>query len=262
MHCNHFLLRPLPMYRADTFRSKTVARSARYIDNGFFLLAMIRVNNIITGEFNIDTTPKRGNFKDLSGMRFGSLLVLGLSEITKKSSYWFCKCDCGNIVRVRSSGFKQNKLKSCSCSYAVDWNDDGIRAAHSAWNAMLQRCTNVKNKHYHDYGGRGITVCDRWLKFKNFIEDMGPRPERGLTFDRIDNNKGYCKENCRWATWTVQANNKRNNHYLTHDGISLTVSQWSKRLGIERQVIQCRITLGWTTERALTYPVVRRKKKK
>ena len=125
---------------------------------------------------------------------------------------------------------------------------------YRAWNDLKQRCLNPKNKSYHNYGGRGITVCDRWQGengYNNFIQDMGPRPE-GTSIDRINNDLGYFPANCRWATQEEQALNKRTNHRLTYNGESLTIKEWSDKLGIPITTIAKRITSGFPIEDVLS----------
>ena len=121
---------------------------------------------------------------------------------------------------------------------------------YGIWGAMLRRCRNPRCKAYPDYGGRGIAVCDRWLRFENFFEDMGERPD-GSSLDRIDNDEGYSPENCRWRSLTEQGNNKRNNVLIEHGGEFLTPAEWSRRTGIKDATIRQRIRLGWTVSRAL-----------
>jgi hypothetical protein len=116
---------------------------------------------------------------------------------------------------------------------------------------MIHRCRNPNSPIYHHYGGRGITVDPKWDTFMGFLEDMGKAPDE-LTLDRIDNDKGYSKENCRWVTMAVQANNKRNNRYLTSNGETLSLSQWARKLGVCTETIRKRLNRGWTVESAVT----------
>lgn len=124
---------------------------------------------------------------------------------------------------------------------------------YKAWQSMLQRCENTLNEHYKDYGGRGITVCERWQKFENFYADMGPRSP-GLSLDRKDNNKNYEPNNCRWITIKEQQSNRRNNRWMEFRGIKLTISGWAEFLGVTRRLLQNRIDLGWNVERIITTP--------
>ncbi len=122
---------------------------------------------------------------------------------------------------------------------------------YTSWQQMKVRCGNTNSKDYHNYGGRGITVCDRWLtSFKNFLEDMGDRPD-DKTLDRIDNSKGYYKENCRWATIKEQANNNRANRRIELDGEVKTMSEWSDVSGIAAGTIARRLKIGWSAKRAV-----------
>ena len=110
---------------------------------------------------------------------------------------------------------------------------------------------------FHLYGGRGISVCDRWLdSFENFIQDMGIKP-KGMSLDRIDTNGNYCPENCRWATDEQQNNNTRKNKFITHEGKTLSYTQWSKHLGGNPNLVYLRIRDGWDDMAAVTTPVNR-----
>jgi hypothetical protein len=127
---------------------------------------------------------------------------------------------------------------------------------------MMQRCTNPNNTQYKDYGERGITVCDRWKVFKNFLADMGVRPE-GMTLDRKDNNKGYTPKNCKWSTRSEQQRNRRDNNVWAYKGERKTVTEWAEQLGMKRHSLYMRVAAyGWTTKQALTTPPMMRGRRK
>lgn len=124
---------------------------------------------------------------------------------------------------------------------------------YEAWNAMKKRCNNKLHKFYPQYGGRGISYDQRWESFEEFFKDMGIA-DRGMTLDRIDNNSGYSKENCRWVSMKVQCNNRRSNVIVEYLGKSQTVAQWADEVGLERKTLEYRIRVGWSPEKALTTP--------
>jgi hypothetical protein len=201
---------------------------------------------------------------DLTGKRFGRLSILSRAENTKTMKVrWKCLCDCGKEIDVQSCNLKSGNTKSCGC-----WNSEALSTRttvhrlcdtpeYKSWGGMIYRCTTTTCKYYHNYGGRGITVCDRWLVFQNFYADMGPKPSRHHSIDRIDNSGNYCPANCKWSTRTEQSNNRRSNRRLTFNGETLTVAQWSRKLGISCDVLESRSRGGWPDEKALTTPVRR-----
>lgn len=148
----------------------------------------------------------------LEGKRFGELLVLKFHSSINWSSYWVCKCSCDRIKLIRGSHLIHGKIKSCGYHQAR-------RATHGytgekvyqVWKNMKKRCLNKNYPKYKDYGGRGIKVCDRWIKFENFLNDMGESPD-GLTLERVDNNGNYEPGNCKWASYSEQNNNKRTSY--------------------------------------------------
>jgi len=127
---------------------------------------------------------------------------------------------------------------------------------YKAWINMKDRCFNPNHKRYLDWGGRGITVCDRWKNsFKNFLADMGMKPSPKHSIDRIDNDGDYCPENCRWATRVEQENNKSTNRLITIACVTLTMAQWTKEMGFAKSVIQDRLNLGWSEYKSVMTPV-------
>lgn len=155
---------------------------------------------------------------DRVGMVYGKLVVEKFAYREGKHAYWKCLCSCGRYTVVNGSNLQQGKTKSCGCNIGPACSAANLRhgharrgkrtSTHAVWWAMLQRCTNQACTRYADYGGRGIRVCARWMKFENFLEDMGERPT-SLTLDRRNNDKGYNKRNCRWATRQQQSLNQR-----------------------------------------------------
>lgn len=160
---------------------------------------------------------------NLMGKEFGKLIVLERIVKNKWNQFlWLCQCDCGQKIIIRGSSLKDGNTKSCGClqKEIVTRHGHNTRIEKSkiyiVWDHMVQRCINSNNKRYIDYGGRGIKVCKRWMKFENFLKDMGEAPE-GLQLDRINNNKGYCKSNCQWSTREEQMRNTRKNHLETYN---------------------------------------------
>ena len=177
--------------------------------------------------------------RDLAGLRFGKLLVLELSHSDQRA-FWKCLCDCGTTKVVQSRLLVTGKVRSCGCMSSRLTVGDRTRthgeggpytrsAEYRTWAHMVERCTNTGSKDYPEYGGRGILVCDRWLRFENFLEDMGRRPSLKHSLDRFPNNNGhYDPGNCRWASPEQQANNRRSNRLLTYLGKSYTLMELVK----------------------------------
>lgn len=151
------------------------------------------------------------NAIDLTGQRFGRLVVVEEAGRDKQSKVmWQCKCDCDGTATVVSSNLKSGNTKSCGCLIEEAHTKHGMCGTpeYSSWEHMIQRCTNPSNNKYNDYGGRGITICERWKDFANFFEDMGARPA-DHEIDRINNDGNYEPGNCRWTTRTKQCRNMR-----------------------------------------------------
>jgi hypothetical protein len=202
----------------------------------------------------------------LTGQRFGRLEVIEFAERRRNQAYWKCKCDCGNEIIARGSHLKDGNNKSCGC-LRNELSGNRLRThgkkksrEYAAWQQMKHRCYNEANKHYHNYGARGISVCDEWRNsFEQFYKDMGDRPSTNHSLDRSDNEKGYYKENCRWATQKEQMNNFRNNVVIKHQGLSMTVSQWSNYLGVSVHKIYKRLKKDLTLDKVFYKGILRPK---
>ena len=197
--------------------------------------------------------------KDHTGARFGRLVALESRGHNKhKHPLWLCRCDCGKEVvsqfpRRLSCGCLQREKARERMQRINKTHGFSCELWYQRWSKMIYRCTNPSDKYWKDYGGRGITVCERWLYPNNFYADMGA-PPIGCSLDRIDNDGPYSPENCRWTDMKTQARNKSNNRRITHDGITLSLADWGDRVGMRGNVIQKRIGRGWTVREALTLP--------
>lgn len=195
---------------------------------------------------------------NLSGRKFGLLTAIEpLSQRSNRRILWKCLCACGREHTTTAGSLTTGKVRSCGCFKGISNVTHGAtiggdwRPGYSVWAGMLGRCLNPRNEAYDRYGGRGITVCERWHSFEKFYADMGPKPP-GLTIDRINNNGNYEPGNCRWATYRQQARNTRANKLVTCDGITDCVAGWADRTGLPARLIAKRLAAGWTPVRALT----------
>lgn len=217
--------------------------------------------------------------EDLTGKKFGLLKVIKrVDDYITPSDYhivqWLCECDCGNKVTVCSNNLKSGNTKSCGCFQKKIISERNVKhnasntRLYKTWLCMKDRCNNPNNKKYKDYGGRGINVCSKWKDnfqafadwaYKNgYIENV----KRGkCTLDRINVNGDYCESNCRWTTQKSQCNNKRNNHYITYQNETHTVTEWNEILGYKKGVLSRRIFSGWSIEDAFNKPVKTNSKK-
>lgn len=167
---------------------------------------------------------------DLIGHVFERLTVLKFSRSHERSraSYWLCACSCGAQKEIKGASLANGSTRSCGC-LKVDEdrkNKHGMcgTKTYTTWDSMIQRCGNPKNTSFKDYGGRGITVCERWHTFANFLADMGEKPD-GMQIDRERNNEGYGPGNCRWATPLQNIRNKRNTRFISVGGREMCIAE-------------------------------------
>lgn len=204
--------------------------------------------------------PKSHRFENLTGQRFTRLIVLSYAGLKKNRTYWECRCDCGNVKAIAATRLKSAKTKSCGC-YREGFLRERVAThrrtkspEHIAWCSMNQRCTNPNASAFKYYGGRGITVCERWLhSFENFLSDMGEKPSLKHSIERRDVNGEYNPENCYWATPVEQARNKRNNRLLTYNGETRCLTGWADIIGISVSGLHGRL-VKWTLAMALGSP--------
>lgn len=194
----------------------------------------------------------------LPGDKYHSWTVVRpLGQIKKWANhYWECVCDCGTVSHVNGTVLVNGRSKHCKSGVHMKGRNQthGMKYTriYATWANMKRRCNNPKCSMYYLYGGRGITVCDRWKQgFQNFYEDMKDGYSEDLQLDRIDVNGNYFKENCRWATRIEQGKNKRNNVYLTYKGETKLASEWAILVGAKIPTVIKRIRMGWTPEECL-----------
>lgn len=190
------------------------------------------------------------------GQKFGKLTVLEeLHERTKHGRIVYkCKCDCGNICNVIGSCLRNGNTKSCGClKDGHPTHNKSNTKLYKIYNSMLDRCCNKNNKRYIDYGGRGIDVCQEWKHdFEAFYNwAINNNYKEGLSIDRIDNDRNYSPDNCKWSTLKQQANNRRSNVYLTYNNKTQTIAQWAEELNINYYTIKQRHHLGYTDKECL-----------
>ncbi len=202
-------------------------------------------------------------FIDLTGNVYGKLKVVSFAGRIEGHSYWDCVCECGNSKIVEAYKLKTGNTSSCGCfqkesrHFHTRTHGKTNCPEHKVWFGMKQRCYNPKNPNYVNYGGRGIKICDRWLGengFMNFMEDMGPRPSKNHTIERDEVNGIYEPSNCRWLLKELQAINKRNNRFITFNGETKHISEWSRGVNGGHSVVGKRLKNGWPLDLALTLP--------
>lgn len=216
------------------------------------------------------TCLRFGQTIDLTGKVFGRLTVIEkfypdeatITPSAKNRTHWRCLCECGNERVVLGKYLMKGDSTSCGChslerSYGQTKNPE-----YCVWSGMKHRCYDKDNEKYPDYGARGITVCDRWLvSFSNFLEDMGKRTSPKHTIDRRDNDGNYEKSNCRWATSRQQTRNKRNNHWIEHNGMKMIMNDWAEYFGIDQSSLHEMLKRKKSFEEVYNYYTTEKDKK-
>jgi hypothetical protein len=202
-------------------------------------------------------------FIDLTGRTFGQWTVIRRLDDRKANRVWLCRCACGNEAQVRGNNLKSGK--SIQCLTCAGWakpprehikHGEASSPAYAAYHEMHRRCYDPRRKRaYYLYGARGIKVCERWHTFPNFLADMG-QPPKGLSLDRIDPDKDYAPDNCRWADSKMQARNQRDIPMLTYKGQTKRAPDWADEVGLPHDVIHYRLSHGWSVDRTLSTPLM------
>lgn len=210
--------------------------------------------------------------QDLSGKTFGRLTAIKDVGKTSRGRVWECACSCGSTKNVISTYLTSGHTQSCGCLHADSAKIGGLKrrthgfttldkkwtaSEYGVWMSMKARCSNPKTPSYKSYGRRGIVVCERWMSFENFIQDMGRRPSSKHSLDRIDTNGNYEPGNCRWADQLQQAQTRTNVRMITAFGETLTSAMWARKTGVSALAIRNRIDSGWDAESAVSKPVRR-----
>lgn len=201
---------------------------------------------------------------EISGQRFGRLTVLRRAPgFPRWKGKWLCRCECGGEKIARAPHLRAGRTASCGCirkevaaKLGASKATHGMfgSAEYGVWGGLIDRCTNRSGKNWRNYGGRGITVCERWLKFENFLADMGRRPSARHSIDRIDNDGHYEPGNCRWTTTRVQGRNRRTNVLYAYAGRTMPLCDWADESGINRLTFYWRFKHGWRGHRLFARP--------
>lgn len=200
-------------------------------------------------------------FKDVTGKRYGRLVVIELYGKQKSVNYWRCKCDCGNEKIASIKLLNNGCIKSCGClqreSRGLKQKTHGLTHSRlfSIWTNIKTRTSNPNCSEAKNYIGKDIKMCDEWKDFIIFYNwAMSNGYSDNLSIDRIDNSKGYYPENCRWTTAKEQNRNKDNLHYIEYKGETHPIVVWAEKLNIKYGTLRSRINRGWEIERAFTKP--------
>lgn len=204
--------------------------------------------------------------KDVRGVRFGRLVAIEpVGRDKYRSVLWRCVCDCGRETIVPTNSLKN--AKSCGCLIVERTIERNTRHGaaktklYQVWGSMKQRCCNPNAKSYKNYGGRGITLCDEWMEFSAFQQWAKANGyAEGLEIDRIDNDKGYSPDNCRFVTRKQNCRNRRDNRHIEAGGERHTISEWADITGIPAKALQHRLCRGWSDVEAVIVPLGTKRK--
>ena len=216
-------------------------------------------NNLSCGRTKTCGCGKLG-YGDLTGRKYSRLTVLRKVGYGNGGSKWECQCDCGAKVIVSSSCLVRGHNKSCGCLlHRKPYNylgRDQYPRIYIIWKSMRQRCFSKTCAAYKYYGGKGVTICDEWMDYENFLDwTLKNGYSDTKTIDRIDSDGNYCPENCRWATALVQSNNRSFNKRITYNGETHTVSEWARIMNMNYGTFNSRIKRGWDLERVFNQPL-------
>lgn len=207
--------------------------------------------------------------KDLSGKRFGNLQVLSLAPKSGRGTRWLCQCDCGNKTIVARNNLVYGNTKSCGClvgkansrkkygEKSIQKEDSQTKRLYQIWQGMKARCYNKNNKDYKYYGKLGVSICSEWKdNFEEFYYwSMANGYKENLTIDRINNDKGYSPDNCRWVEQSEQKGNRRNVKMYEYNGESASLAEWARKMGISYKTLYARIHRnGYSIKKALEMP--------
>lgn len=196
------------------------------------------------------------------GERYGRYTIIHEVEQRNKKRYFLCKCDCGNEREVRLVALRAGEIKSCGCLRDEQNRVANLRHGgwgtrlYNIWHGMKQRCLNPNDSNYIHYGGRGIGVCVEWLEFELFQEwalSNGYRDD--LTIERTNVDGDYEPSNCSWISQSEQLMNTRRSRWITYNGRTKNLKEWSEKLNIDYKTLQRRLSSGWTFERAINEPI-------
>lgn len=198
--------------------------------------------------------------KIVIGQIFYLLTVISLEEKRALNGgyIWKCQCSCGNITSVRADSLKNGTTKSCGClvKEITTTHGQSYSVEYQTWASMKDRCSNSNSENFINYGGRGISVCDRWLNsFENFYNDIGDRPSDDHSIDRINNDGNYEPGNCKWSTSEEQNNNTSRNKFYNYNGKNYSIEQLSKEYNINENTLTTRLSRGLTIEEAINKPI-------